>query len=181
MTKKKIGILFLLWILLLWGVRIVKVNQESKVSEISFHMQETFDWMGVKVTPMEAHMYSLEEYNDIMGAEASTEGNDDNILCLKLNVVNETGEDISWDALFDNFGYGFETITWCSAIQPYLGAEINIFYSEMFRDGTSQDIWLATTVEKDCFKKRHWDGVSEMEYYYIMSVYPEPVKIKLEF
>lgn len=181
MTKKKLLILFLLWILLLWGVRIVRINRESEVSEVSLQMQETFDWMGVETTPLEAHMYTLQEYNEIMGADAATDGNDDYILCLKLNVVNRTGEDISWDALFDNFGYGFETTTWCSAIQPYLGAEINIFYTETLQDGSSQDIWFATTVEKDCFKKKHWDDITGMDYYYVMSVYPEPVKIKLEF
>ena len=181
MTKKKAFIILLLWIILLWFVQIIRINKESAVSETQFNMGETFEWGGVKITPVEAHMYTLQEYNEAMGTSAATDGNDDNIICLKLNVVNDTDKDIDWNALFNNLGYGFETTTWCSSMQPSLEGEINIFYSEMFKSGTSQDIWLATTVERDCFKKDSWEKVPAMDYSYVLSVYPNPVKIKMTF
>lgn len=171
----------LLWILLLWTMRIIRVNQESRISEAAIGMGETFDWMGVEATPLEAHLYTLQEYNKIMGTDAVTDGNDDDILCLKINVVNRTGEAIGWDAFFDQFGYGFETVTWGSAGVPSLGAKLNLFASETLEDGASQEIWLATIVERDCFRESHWETISDMEFWYVMSVYPEPVRIRLEF
>lgn len=180
MVKKRWLVLIVMILSLLWGIQIIRVNKENNVAETCYQMQEPFEWKGMTVTPTEAHIYTLQEYNKIMGAEAQTQGNDDCIVCLKVNVVNNTGKDMGWDVIMDDFGYGFETLTWCSAYDPFLGADINIFHSEVLEAGENQDIWYATSVEKDCFKQKHWELVQSLDFYYVMSVYPEPVKIKLE-
>lgn len=165
---------------LLWGIRVFWVNQEHAEKETYYQMQEAFEWNGILVTPVEAHLYSLTQYNERMGVEAETSDADDYIICLKVNMVNDTGKDMEWNRLLDGFGYGFETLTWCSSIDPWLGADINVFHSEKLQNGMNQDIWFVTPISRSCFQKRNWKRLSDMDFYYVLSLYPDSVKIKLE-
>lgn len=77
MVKKRWLVLIVMILSLLWGIQIIRVNKENNVAETCYQMQEPFEWKGMTVTPTEAHIYTLQEYNKIMGVEAQTQGNDD--------------------------------------------------------------------------------------------------------
>ena len=180
MTKKRLLTGCFVVLLLLWGVRVFMVNKRHTVAQTYYQMQEAFEWNGVLVTPAEAHLYSLTQFNEIMGVEAKIQNEYDYIICLKVNMENDTGKDIEWDRLIDGFGYGFETLAWCSSIDPWLGADLNVFHSETLQDGENQDIWFVTGISRSCFQKHRFKRLTDMDFYYVLSLYPEPVKIKLK-
>lgn len=180
MTKTKLKIFLIVWLMLIWTIRIVNVNKRDDVSEMDISMYQTFYCDGLSITPTESHLYTVPEFQTAMGTEVETEEDDGYIVCVKFRVKNETGEALGWDTIMDSMGYGFETLTWYSACEPFLGAKINIFSSENLESNAEADVWFATQVRKECFRVKSWEKIEKNEFYYVMDVYPDPVKIRLE-
>ncbi len=180
MIRRKIVIFLTSWIFLLWTIRIVIVNGSDGVINTEISMQQSFDYRGLSITPTESHLYTITEFQKIMNADVETEQDDAYIVCVKFQVVNETGEELDWDEIMGCMGYGFETLTWYSAYEPFLGAKINRFSTENLGYNERADVWFATQVRKECFREKHRDKIGEQEFYYVMDVYPHPIKVKLE-
>lgn len=177
----------LIWILLcasvFWVCRIYSINRVKE--DVRYYaMQDTIDYDGVLVQAREAQLYTFEEFSDrfnvSMDELKAMDNTDGKILCVCLRFSNQTDADITWDTLMDKAGVGFETTTWGSACTPGIGQYMNVFHSETFEAGATQDIWLTTGVGKDCFKPKNWEHVREYPFYYVLSLEPEKIKIKLE-
>lgn len=147
-------------------------------------MGEEFQWNGLWICPLEAHLYTEDEYKSNMGIESEgvpgTEDGEYRVICVKLRVSNHTGEDIAWDTVFDQFGYGFETRTWCSVASPFLTRRVNVFSSDTFADGATQEFWLATTANRVIFSTQRWKALDREAIYYVMNVQPNRKVIRLE-
>lgn len=180
MIRRKIGIFLAIWILLLWTIRIVNVNRSDGVINQEISMQQTFYSGGLSITPTESHLYTITEFQKVMDTEVETEQDNAYIVCVKFQVMNKTGEVLDWDEIMDRMGYGFETLTWYSAYEPFLGAKTNHFSTENLGHNEEADVWFVTQVRKECFKEKNWGKIDEQEFYYVMDVYPNPVKVKLE-
>lgn len=180
MIKRKINIFLIIWLLLLWTIRIVNVNRNDGVINMDISMQQIFYYGGLSIIPTESHLYTITEFQQVMDTEVETEQDDAYIVCVKFRVKNETGEVRSWDEIMDCMGYGFESLTWYSAYEPFLGVKINRFSAENLEHNEEADVWFATQVRKECFQEKNWEKIEEQEFNYVMDVYPNPVKVKLE-
>lgn len=177
----------LVWVLLcasvFWACRIYSINRVKE--DVQYYtMQDTIDYDGVLIQPQEAQLYTFEEFSDRFGVSMDDlkgmDNTDGRLLCICLHFSNQTDVDISWDTLMDKAGVGFETTTWGSGITPGLGAYMNAFRSEVFEAGTTQDIWFTTNVARMCFKAKNWKHIREYPFYYVLSLEPEKIKIKLD-
>ena len=74
---------------------------------------------------------------------------------------------------------GFETRTWASANTP-IGQNINVFKTDSLNAGQKQDVWYLTTVDPKCFKKKTWNQLRVNDFYYVISLAPEKIRIKME-
>ncbi len=180
MRKGKIKLFLIVWILLLWTIRIINVNQRAVVESVEISMRETFGYNGLSITALEAHLYSIPEFEAALDAEVEAGDDEFEIVCVKFRIKNETGKALGWNKVMDEMGYGFETLTWYSAIDPFLGAKINFFSLENLESGGEAEAWYATQVMKECFHEKNWKKLDENEFYYVMDLYPNPVKVKLE-
>jgi hypothetical protein len=180
--KKKMFAIFVVWILLLWGIHVFKLNRNVAVTDEYIEMGEGFIWNGIDVCPKKVYLYTDEEYKSNMGVEPVDESMDCDrrIICLKLKMTNNTGEDVEWSRVMDNLGYGFESINWCSAVDPFLTSSVNIFYTKTFENGASQDIWLITTINEICFTEKHWRDIEQVDFYYVLNIQPHKLRIKLK-
>ena len=61
-----------------------------------------------------------------------------------------------------------------------MGAKLNKFYGEQLDTGKKQDIWIATTMSRACFREKTWENLSDMEFEYVVSLYPDAVRIRLK-
>ncbi len=177
----------LLWVLLcvcvFWSCRIYSINR-IKEDVHYYTMQDTIDYDGVSVQVQEAQLCTTEEFSGRFGISIDDlkvmEPSEGKFLCVCLRFTNHTGGDISWDTLMDNAGEGFETTTWCSACTPGVGAYMNVFHSGTFEAGATQDIWFSANVAKLCFKPKNWEHIQDFPFYYVLSLKPEKIKIKLD-
>ena len=95
-------------------------------------------------------------------------------------LLLDSDEAISWDDIFSVIGEGFVCRGWGSAYNPYMGAKLNKFYGEQLDTGKKQDIWIATTMSRACFREKTWENLSDMEFEYVVSLYPDAVRIRLK-
>lgn len=177
----------LLWVLLcacvFWSCRIYSINRVKE--DVQYYtMQDTIDYDGIDIQPREAGLFTAEEFSDRFRISIedvkAINGLEGKFICVCLRFTNHTGADISWDTLMYNAGEGFETTTWCSAPIPGFGAYMNVFRAETFEAGAVQDIWFVTNVDKSCFKQKNWEHIGEYPFYYVLSLWPEKIKIKLD-
>lgn len=180
MIKRKIIFFLIISLFLLCIIRIVNVNMRDEFTNMDISMQQIFYYGGLSITPIESHLYTIAEFRKVMDTEMETEQDDAYIVCVKFRVKNDTGEVLGWDEIMDCMGYGFETLTWYSAYEPFLGAKINRFSAENLEHNEEADVWFAAQVRKECFREKSWEKIEEQDFYYVMDVYPNPVKVKLE-
>ena len=102
------------------------------------------------------------------------------VACVQFTVRNDSENAISWDDVFSVMGEGVVCEGWGSAYNPYMGAKLNKFYSEQLDSGMQQDIWIVTTVSRVCFREKTWENLSDMEFEYVVSLYPDAVRIRLK-
>lgn len=173
-------------VLLFWVYKVIKVNNEVGITNKDYTMGEEIYNGNIKIVPMEAHIYTTDEYINHFNVELDEywlpdESTEYLIVCMKLQITNNGKNDVDWDVIISSLGYGFESDTWCSSIVPQLCAPINCFSSDVLVVGESQELWLATTVIKICFKDSTWKRIEQEQFYYVMETYPERKRIKLDF
>ena len=156
------------------------MNRRAVVDDVEISMRQTFDYNGLSITFVESHLYTIPEFEAAMDAEVEAGEDEFEIICVKSRIKNGTGKALSWDKVMDGMGYGFETLTWHSGIDPFLGAKVNFFSSEDLESGGEAEAWFVTQVMKECFREKNWKRLDENEFYYVMDLYPNPVKVKLE-
>ncbi len=181
--SKKIALYAVCCALLLWCCRIYSVNRVEGEREYIMQLGETLQAEGMDIVPLEAHLFSQEEYLEYFGltqdklVESDTNSR---IICVCLSVTNTTERDMSWDVVMDKTTGGFETKTWGSMSSPYEGREINVFMDECLRSSQSQNVWYVTSVNPICFRERTWKRMECKDFCYVLQQASGKTVIELE-
>lgn len=176
--KRQILVFLCLLALLLWAVRVINLNRETE-TDIRYieYGQEFYNGPAV-VRTLQFLLLDEAAYEAKFGVDTDM-GDTKKALCLQFEIRNESDASITWDEVFANMGDGFECKGWYSVYDPYMGAGINMFSSEELAPGETEKFWLVTPVSKSCFREKTWDELSDMEFEYVLSMYPDAVRIRL--
>lgn len=166
-----------------WSARIWSVNQRSSLNT-TYDIGQIIDGGDLSICATESLLLTREDFanrfdlpEDIY-SDTEVDG-DGKIVAVCINVTNTSGEAIEWDEVIDLIECGFETKSWASGMNILYGQYLNRFYSSSLESGASQDIWFATDVNKQCFKEKSWANIDDAQFYYVLSLEPYKVQIRL--
>jgi len=134
------------------------------------------------IEAIDSFLLTVEEFEnrfDLPEGTIESYGDEECVVGVCLDVTNITEAAIEWDDLFEFISFGFESKGWTGASVPFLAPSVNIFYSESFEAGANQEIWLFTTVSKTCFKDSNWENIRSREFFYVLTLSPYKVEIRL--
>lgn len=169
-------------ILVVWVARVIYINRVSSVETVFLYLNDNIDCGKYTIVPSEARLFTLDDYEDffqvdIDEGEATGGGANDKIIGLRLHITNTSTESLRWDEVLSDIGYGFESLTWCSVVNPWLGKDINILYDKEFKPGVGIDYWLVTRVARSSFGNGSWKDLKAEDFMFTLDIYPRPVRI----
>ena len=178
-VKRRVIVFLILLSLLLWVIRVVNLNREKESNVMYVEQGQEFYYGGLAIQADDFLLLNADEY------DAYFDVKDDvidgaKVACVQFTVRNDSENAISWDDVFSVMGEGFVCKGWGSAYDPFMGAKLNKFYDEQLNPGMQQDIWIVTTVSRVCFREKTWENLSDMEFEYVVSLYPDAVRIRLK-
>ena len=178
-VKRRVIVFLILLSLLLWVIRVVNLNREKESNVMYVEQGQEFYYGGLAIQADDFLLLNADEY------DAYFDVKDDvidgaKVACVQFTVRNDSENAISWDDVFSVMGEGFVCKGWGSAYDPFMGAKINVFYSEQLNPGMEQEIWIVTTMSRVCFREKTWENLSDMEFEYVVSLYPDAVRIRLK-
>ena len=176
--KRQIMVFAILFALLIWGIRVINLNRDMKTDIQYIEYGQEFYTGPVTVRTVQFLLLDEESYEAQFGVVTDM-GDAKKALCLQFEVYNGSDASVSWDDVFANMGEGFECKAWYSVYDPYMTANLNVFPSEKLAPGETEEFWLVTTVSKICFRDKTWEKLSDMEFEYVLSMYPDAVRIRL--
>lgn len=183
--SKNIKYVCFIWCLGLWIFHVYNLNREYNSRDTYYDTGDVFIYNGLQVKVEECHMFTQDEFMDyfnIVKSECSVFDEykgDKRVLCLKLSVTNNTYKKIYWQTIFDGLGYGFESDIWCSSCNPMLESIMNVYETEYIDVDDSGTLWRATIVSEGYFKKSFWKNIDNTEFYYLLNIQPNRIRIKL--
>lgn len=177
--KRRVIVFLILLGLLLWVIRVVNLNQEKESNVMYVEQGQEFYYGGLAIQADEFLLLNADEYEAYFGVEDDV-SDDEKAVCVRFTVRNDSENVISWDNVISVLGEGFVCKGWGSSYDPFMGAKINVFYSEQLNPGMEQDIWIVTTASRTCFREKTWENLSNMEFEYVVSLYPDAVRIRLK-
>lgn len=167
-----------------WGCRIYSINKIKDT--VSYKdMYKGFEYNNLEVEAVESGLYTYNEFLDKFDLDDEVCSRDIydtkcKILCVCIQFDNKTGKDMSWDELNALSEGGFESTAWASTDNFSLESMLNQFSEESFRADSTQKVWYVSIVNTSCFKKENWDKLDTYDFYYVISLSPEKIKIKLD-
>lgn len=163
-----------------WVIGVKRVNTESYIPVQYFELNEPFYYGEVCYTAKEFHLYTHEEFTEAFGIDYSQERfAGDMLLLLEFSVKNASASEMELSQLLGNVGQGFESHTWSSSTDPFLCAEINRYASDTVQSGEEIPFYVGVSINKGSFSEAGWEKLYDTVFYYTMSVYPDPVRIRL--
>ena len=177
--KRRVIVFLILLGLLLWVIRVVNLNREKESDVMYMELGQKFYYGELAIQADDFLLLNADEYDAYFGVEDDVT-DDEKAVCVRFTVRNDSDNEISWDDVFSVMGEGVVCEGWGSAYNPYMGAKLNKFYSEQLYSGMQQDIWIVTTVSRVCFREKTWENLSDMEFEYVVSLYPDAVRIRLK-
>lgn len=165
-----------------WVIRVIYINRTYAVDTVYLRLNDTIDYGDHTIIPAEARLFTLDEYEDFFGVQVDKgdiQGNskEDKIIGLKLRIINTSEGSLPWSDVLSDIGMGFESLTWCSVSDPWLGRDINILYDDCFKTGVEIEFWLVTRVSRISFGAGSWKKLRAEDFMFTLDIYPEPVRI----
>lgn len=176
--KKRWIVFFTLMALLLWGIRVVNLNREKGEDTHYIELGEEFYYGDIAIKAETFLMLEPEAYEAYFDVEEELEETE-KVVCLKFRLRNDGTENASWEDVSAAMGEGFVCRGWCSSYDPFMTGKLNVFRTESLEAGTETEYWMVTSVSKICFREKTWETISEMEFEYVMQMYPGAVRIRL--
>lgn len=176
---KKILLFILMCLIAFWVGKIYQVNKNNAKRETVYSGGEPVEYGGLNIVQTSAFLYDFEDFERIYGENSEYEGTD-KIICIALNVTNDTGNNILWDDVLTFLYTGFETDTWVSSASPSLGCVMNVLKGEFFETGSTQKLWIAAAVNSESFKDKTWNNLSKEKFYYVLAGSDDEILIKLD-
>lgn len=177
--KNQITVFLIMFGLLLWVIQVVNLNRGKENNVMYVEQGQKFYYGELAIQADDFLLLNADEYDAYFGVEDDVT-DDEKAVCVRFTVRNDSDNAISWDDVFSVMGEGVVCEGWGSAYNPYMGAKLNKFYSEQLDSGMQQDIWIVTTVSRVCFREKTWENLSDMEFEYVVSLYPDAVRIRLK-
>lgn len=177
---KKCGTFIIVLLIVFWSARIWSINQVSDDTH-NYEMNQVIDCGDITICANESFLLTQEEFEKQFelpkgivdySEEARIVG-----ICLVIKNVSDNA--IEWDDVIRFIEGGFESRTWASSITPLYGQCINKFYTSNLESGACQEIWFITRVSKMCFKDSTWKNIDCENFYYVLSLSPYKVEIRL--
>ena len=176
--KKVIPLIFIC-LTFFWASKIYSINQH-KPEAIVFDIGETVDCGDLELHFDESHLDDLDEFNNRFGVEYNNNSGECKLLSVCIDVKSKSDADIEWDDVFRFLECGFESPVWGSVMNPEIDSAINTFHSDCLAPGESQKIWFVSPVNKVCFKEKSWERIDENQYYYVLSLSPKKIAVRLK-
>ena len=166
-----------------WCYKIYDTNK-IKCSAKDYSMQEVVEYGNFTVCGSESNIFTQDEFEKRFEINPQSVcdymPSDSKIIGIKLTAENTSDADVSLDEVIGNTELGFEMITWATAIEPYLGLYINVYDSYYIEPGATQDIWYFAIMNKISMRDKTWNNLFEHDIYYVLSLEPDKIRIKLE-
>lgn len=177
---KKFGELLVVLLVVFWCSRIWSINQVSDNTHI-YEMKQTIECGDIAICAKDNVFFTPKEFEDYFDLDArSIDDSDESyIIGVCLEITNNSDADIEWDEIISFVECGFESKTWASGINPLYGQFTNRFYTASLEAGSSQEVWFLTDVKKICFKESTWEHIEDENFYYVLSLSPYKVEIRL--
>ncbi|MEE0036012.1 MAG: hypothetical protein UEY44_06905 [Coprococcus sp.] len=183
MIKKLVCILFA-GIALFWCYRIWSINSGAdEVKRFEFAMNQDIQGEKVKLKAVKAGYISIDEAQEMfsIGNSLALDGNiEQKVVYVCIEAVNTSDIAIDWSDLMEWIECGFETNAWSGVSLGFITQSSNVFYTESFEPGQTQDIWFATLVDSSVFKEKNWKQLNVHDFYYVLSISPDRMRIRLE-
>lgn len=177
---KKIAVLIIVCFISFWSMRIHSINKADVSGEIYLESGDETEAGGVSYTLTKSRMYTVEEFEQMYGADELIVPEGNMLLCACISVKNETSEDMSWDYIMDLTTGGFEMLTWGSTPISSIGRYMNTFEENALEPGKTQEVWYVTGLIKQSFKEKTWNDIRSCEFYYIPQYTPEKIMYRLD-
>lgn len=173
MKKRKLyGIivgLLLCSLIVLWAIRVYKVNQNAEIPEQILYSGDSVSFKDMTLTLQESKLLTQNEFSREFGMEYSNiDTPDDHIICINLHVKAD-GEKIAFSKLLEN---GFRTLTWFQGIDPFFFEDLNANARELIAQTGDGDLWIVTNVPVDVAE-------SENTYDFVLSTFPEVIIFRM--
>ncbi|MGN0165026.1 MAG: hypothetical protein ACI39R_02485 [Lachnospiraceae bacterium] len=183
MIKKAVKVILPVLVVMLitdWVIGVKKVNAKSYIPTQYVELNESFLNGDISFTAKGVGLYNNDEFAEAFGIDMVNSVNGGDLyIVAEFSIKNESGFDVDLSYLLGDVGWGFESHTWCSSADPFTGAMINTYSSSTVKNGEEIRFLLLTGISEISFSKQGWDRIYDTEFYYTLSIYPEPVKFVL--
>ncbi len=176
---KKVIPLVLICLAFFWVSKIYSINLYKPEATI-FDIGQTVDCGDLELHFDESHLDDPDEFSKRFGVEYDGNFGECKLLSVCIDVTSRSDADIEWDDVFNFLECGFESSVWGSVMNPDIDRQINILNGECLAPGDSQKIWFVSPVNKVCFKERSWERIDEYQYYYVLSLSPRKIAVRLK-
>lgn len=180
MKVKSIISAAIILLIILWSVRIYKVN--SKVSsETWYGIGDTIECGDITIQAYGSGIDKVDIFCRDNGIDPEeVDSADCYIVYVGLRIANRSQKDISRNELIEFINWGFESDIWGSAADPVLTDLLNDTGTGSVAPGESFELKLATEINASLFRPEHFEKIKEYDYYYILRIYPDKIGIKLD-
>lgn len=180
---KKVLFVFLYFFGVVWCFKIADINKDQSVLH-QYEMNREIRGEDISIKAVDALFLSQKEFLMYFNMEDNIfeeyETLNGKLICICLEITNISNRKIEWDQVMESTGYGFETRTWASTNMSPIGQNINIFQTDSLNVGQTQAVWYATMVNPTCFKRGTWSQLKVNDFYYVLSLAPEKLRIQME-
>lgn len=181
---KRIIILLVVTGAVLWAIRIINVNKNDKNPIRYVGINEAVNAEGIEIIPVASAICTLDDYLVLTGLDEneflhSGRMNGEMIVFIRFRVRNVSPDSFNWSYVYRKLGYGFESSGWMSNSVPYYTADLNVVYGEKFEPGAETYFWFAAGINPVSFDAKHWNNLMNIDFYYVLDVYPNSIRVKI--
>jgi hypothetical protein len=179
---KKLSLVVMSCICIFWISRIYSVNYNAPYVEKTYSMSDTISLDDLDISVAEWQLYTPDQFKQrfLCDVEDDFYGLETLEIAVCLNIKNASDREIGLDEIDNMTACGFEMDTWCSSVNPFVAQNINKYTSEILEAGETLKIWYVVQVSSVSFKHKNWEKIYDKDFYYVLTLYPEKVRIKLD-
>lgn len=176
---KKIIVVITVCFLVFWTGRIISVNQNPPITKY-YEIGDILDCGDLEVCFIESHLDTPEQFKERFGVESNTYDGEHKVISICISATNKSDKEADLDKIFDFLECGFEAPLWANAIDPEITNQINNFGEEKLAPGKTRKIWYVTEISKRCYKESTWNHINECQFYYILTLSPQKIAVRLK-
>lgn len=163
-----------------WYVTVQSVNFEKKIEIKYFDMNEWVELNDISYRISEFKLYDCESIKKIYPSVViQSFEKEDKFIIAKYEVINTGEEIITANYVMQNTISNFESLQWMSSISPTLVESINMDGKVEINPGETYIYYSGTNISPNCFSRKGWENIERESFDCVISLYPNPVRIKL--